>query len=248
MEGSIEQYLRPPKKEKLPVLIANQLKSLILSKKLALNEKLPSERELADMLKVSRVVVSQALMTLEQSGFIEIRRGSKGGAFIANRPYKPFSDFIKDLFIEGEISIDHVREAREAVECRSIQLAAAKASDEDIEKLRTINRKLLDDIQESLKFLENNMAFHVAIADISGNPLIKGIVQSLLEHHNTFRSKYYPDTDVSHDFIKDTYKRHKRIISAISGRDIELCEKLIAIDVGFHKELERLKGLRIRNL
>lgn len=240
MENSLNRYLTPPKKERLPDAIAAQLKTLILSKKIAIGEKFPPERDLADMLEVSRVVVKQALMLVENAGFIEIKRGPQGGAFVTDQAYKPFSNYIKDLFVEGDLTLDHFSEARSAVECCSIRLAVAKTSAKDIRRLRHLNQKLLDDIQEPTKFHENNREFHVAIADISGNPLIKGIIQSLLDHFSRIWRMYHSNLETAtfQRFINNTNKRHQKIIEAMRDKDVKLCEKLMTIDTGVHKELK----------
>jgi len=61
MTPTITPLLTPPKRERLPDTIAAQLRALIVSKKIKVGDKLPTERELTESLYVSRVVVKQAL-------------------------------------------------------------------------------------------------------------------------------------------------------------------------------------------
>ncbi len=225
--------LVPPKKERLSDAIASQIKTLIFSNNVEERQKLPSERDLADQLGVSRVVVRDALRSLEQSGLIEIRPGSSGGSFVTHNLYKPFFDSIYDLFREGKLTLHYFYEVREAIECYSIKLAVKRVTTEDLHRLQIINRKLIDDIADKTKLRENNMAFHLAIADISGNPLIKMMVQSLIELLNTL----YPESRQSSEYIRNTFHRHEAIIQALKERDGEQCEKLMAIDTEYTKKL-----------
>lgn len=233
MDQDILQSLIPPKKERLSNKIASQIKTLIISEDIEVGDKLPPERELADLLGVSRAVVGEALRSLEQSGFIEIKQGPSGGAFVTNNLYKPFLDSIYDLFREGKLTLHHFYEARRAIECASVRLAVENASPNDIHRLKKINQKLLDDIDDNTRLRENNMAFHMGIAEISGNPLITIMVQSLIELLNTL----YPQSIQTSAFIKDTYKRHEAIINAMKDKDAGLCEELMVIDTENTKKL-----------
>jgi len=247
MKNALQKYLIPPKKERLPDTIAAQIKMLILSKKIAYGEKLPPERGLADMLHVSRVVVKQALMLLEQAGFIEIRRGPKGGAFITNQSYRPFSNSIKDLFQEGELKLKHFCDARTAVECCSVQFAAENATEEDFKKLKKIQKNFVAEKWDADKFSKHNRAFHVTIAEISGNLLIKSIILSLLEYFSEFWNERYPaikNTEQFRQLAEDTCSHHQQILDALIDRDTERCVQLMAVDTGLHKIFEQLERVK----
>ena len=241
MEKIFAEHLVPPRRERLPDIIASQIKKLIISKKISEGEKLPSERELSDQLRVSRVVIKQALMSLEQSGFVKIKRGPKGGAFVIDHKYKPFSDHIRDLHREGELTLDHFFEARRIIAAFSVKLAAEKANEADIKILEDINGKLLEDIRDPGELWKQTRAFHIAIADIAGNPLIKSMVQSLLDNFITFWKINHPAFNESEvlSFKKDTYRLHKQIIEAIKDRDIKKCEELIVQDPRRMKKNEK---------
>lgn len=226
MKNGFEKLLNPPKKEKLYEGITSQMKTLIFSKKIGMGEKLPSERELAEILKVSRVVVRESLRSLQQSGLIEIKPGSVGGSYVAYNLHKPLVEATHDLLREGKLNLHHFYEARKAIECFSIRLATKNAAPEDLKRLETINQKLIEEIADKSKLREHNTAFHVAIADISGNPLIRLVVQSLMELLHSF----YPESGQSRTYIRKTYERHQAIIKALEIRKISLCEKLIAED------------------
>lgn len=234
MDGTIKSLLSPPKKEKLHESIVSQIKSLIFTKELRIGQKLPSERELSELLKVSRVVIREALRSLEQSGFIEIKPGPSGGAFITDNTHKPFFNSTFDLFNEGKLTLHHFFEARQAIERLSVKLAVKRATAKDIGMLKAINNQLLNDIDDKSKLRENNRKFHEAIAEISGNPLIKLMVLTLIE----LLDAIYPRSEQPASFIEDTYERHKTIINAIENKNTALCEKMMDVDTASTAKLK----------
>lgn len=226
MNQDIAHLLNPPKKEKLHEAIVAQIKGLINAKKLGVGDKLPSERELAVLFAVSRVVVRESLRSLEQAGLIEIRSGSSGGAFISRNLHRPLFNAASDLFHGGELTLKYFSEARRAIECFIVRLAAERAKAENLKRLRELNERLLGEIEDKGRFRENNGAFHVAIAEIAGNPLLTLMVQSLIELLNVV----YPTPSQSGEFIKNTYQRHLAIIEAMEQKDTARCEELMAVD------------------
>ncbi|MGH2453779.1 MAG: FadR/GntR family transcriptional regulator [bacterium] len=230
------QLLTALKKERLHESAASQIKGLIASGRLEVGQRLATERELARRLGVSRVVVREALRSLEHSGLIEVRPGAAGGAFITRDLHKPLSNAARDLMNEGKLTARYFFEARRAIECSTIALAATRAKTEDIEKLRAINRSLLRDRQENTKLREHNAAFHIAIANISGNPLMKLLVQSLMELLNTV----FPRSAQTAAFVQNTVERHEAIIAALVKRDVALCQELMARDTEFTVKLKRV--------
>lgn len=237
MKKILAQHVNFPKRERLPDLISSQIKSLIFSNEIEVGEKFPSERELEGLFGVSRVVVREALRSLEHSGLIEIKRGSGGGAFVSNKTYKPFSDSLKDLFSEGKLTVEHFVQARTAVECYGVRLAVENMTEEDLHSLKRINEELVGAIADTKRLGEKNMAFHLSIAELSGNPLITMMVQSLIETLDRILKTRTPRRFQEPNFAEATYKRHKKIIDAMRKKDVALCEKLIAKDAEFTKRI-----------
>lgn len=225
--------LEQPTRERLADQIAKQIKDLIFSKKIEVGQKLPAERDLAKTLHVSRVVVREALRSLDQSGFIETRPGHTGGSFVSNKVYKPLFDSIYDLFQKGKVDLQHFYQAREAIERFSAQLAMKYIEERDIQRLREINDKLKESIFNNETFHENNMAFHMQIAELSRNPLIKLLVGGLL----SLLRILLPESCQSPDFIRNTYKRHSLILEAMRKRDTNLVQRLITKDTSYTSEL-----------
>jgi len=227
MKDDVSQLFTPPKKEKLHESIVAQIKSLIQSKRLDIGDKLPSERDLAKSFQVSRVVIRESLRSLEQSGLIEIRAGSNGGAYISFNLHKPLFDAAFNLYGGGKEGLKYFLEARHAIECFTVRLAAEKVTSQGLETLRKINANLLRDIGDKSKLRENNGAFHVAVAEMSGNPLLVLMMRSLLQ----ILDVVLPKSVQSDKYVRDTYERHEAIIKAMEEKAFDRCEELMAIDL-----------------
>lgn len=94
--------------------ISEQIKKAILAKKLKPGERLPSERSLAEQFQVGRLTVREALRTLETQGFVQIRKGSGGGAFIGNTDPEMLPSIIMDnLLLDGLTSEQMTSSPRE---------------------------------------------------------------------------------------------------------------------------------------
>lgn len=237
------KLLVPANKAQLHEQIVSQIKELIMSSGIGLGHKLPSERDLALQFKVSRVVVREALKSLAQSGFLVRRTGAAGGAFVADNHHLPFFNSAYDLLKGGKLTLAHFHEARQIVECKSAGLAAQRAKPEDIKRLRALNRKMIERPAEQGHVNEAAVEFHVAIAEVSGNPLIRLMIQSLMKLLVSLYSGLIKPGNVAgklrserleldrlSDFIRDMYNIHEDIIDAIEAADRLRAEELMAAD------------------
>jgi DNA-binding FadR family transcriptional regulator len=234
----LSRLLSPPKKaDRLGDRIASDIKHLIFSRKLEAGQKLPPERELANLLKVSRVVVRDALRVLEHSGLVEITGSARGGADVTQNLHKPVAGSMTDLYHQGQLTLDHFVEMREATECFLIRLAAERAEGADIEALGRLNDRCLEDPGGGLLFRNRHRAFHLALAELSGNPLGVLLVRSLFEILDLVR----PSSALDRAFIEHTHGRHVAILSALEARDVDLCIRRMAADVAQTRELPSVR-------
>jgi GntR family transcriptional repressor for pyruvate dehydrogenase complex len=145
-----------------------------LSKAVALGfilpgERLPSERTLAERLGVSRVTVREALRVLQGAGVLATRGGSSGWTVVSahgadGRPLVSADD--------SGASIEAVFEFRVAVESMAARLAATRRTDEEI-ALLTQHHEALGRSVNVGGFRRADSAFHLTVADIAANPLIR---------------------------------------------------------------------------
>lgn len=220
-------FMGPLNKEKLSEKIVAHVKKLIFSNQLRVGDKLPSERKVMEETGVSRSVVREAFRSLEQSGLVEIKQGGTGGAFVVWNLQKPIFNSVFDLYSQGKLTFAHFVETRKAIECVAVRVAAVKATAEDIARLDELNEATLSDIDGELQHRQHAALFHTTIAEISGNYLSKFLISALFELLGELR----PDSSQTNEFKQETYLFHKRLIEALTAKDADLCENLIAQDI-----------------
>ncbi|MFA3839515.1 FadR/GntR family transcriptional regulator [Streptomyces aureus] len=118
----------------LPEGVAEYLRNLIHRGGLAPGDRLPPERELAQQLGVARLSLRAAIKILQDGGYIEVRRGQKGGAFVTELS-KPFAEW-RAKMQEHVQEIDDITEFRIALESHAASLAADRRTRADLTALR----------------------------------------------------------------------------------------------------------------
>ncbi|MEQ4718655.1 FCD domain-containing protein [Nonomuraea sp. B19D2] len=132
-------------------------------------DKLPPERELAVQLGISRVTLREAIRALSDAGYLDVRRGRYGGAFVT---YKPDPGDLQQVV--AEMGTDDVSDAltfRLAVECGAAQVLAASGLTPEKED---VLRRRLSDLNEAPieDYRRLDTAFHLSIAELTGSTLL----------------------------------------------------------------------------
>lgn len=135
-------------------------------------DKLPPERELAVQLGISRVTLREALRALSDAGYLDVRRGRYGGAFVTYVPPQPDAGDLRQAV--AEMGMDDLADAltfRLAVECGAAQVLATSELTE--EKRAMLVRRLADLNEASIEdYRRLDTAFHLSIAELTGSTLL----------------------------------------------------------------------------
>jgi DNA-binding FadR family transcriptional regulator len=192
--------------------IADQLRQLIDDGEYPVGSRLPTERELAEKLRVSRPTVREALIALEVEGRLRIRVGS--GIYVIDQP--PAAAAPPHPPIEGSFEI---LRARAFVESAVAEEAARCATAEDVELLDGI---LADGLQHQTsrdQYLIHDRRFHTAIAEMLGNAVLVRFVGELFD----LRINPYFEQLANHtedpSFRKLAHEEHLVIRDGIASRD-----------------------------
>src|ERR687883_1103864 len=118
--------------------IAEQIRTAIVTGQLGQGERLPPERELAEQFGVSRVTVRDGLRALEAMGLIDVRVGARGGAFVTVPTGAVVGQTMSDMMMMQAITPEDIVEARLIVELGTVTIACARATDEDLVRLREL--------------------------------------------------------------------------------------------------------------
>ena len=183
-------------------VVADRLRRSIALGEVVPGERLPAERTLAATLGVSRLTVRAALRVLQDEGALVTRRGPAGGAFVTARSHGLDAAHVVEVF-----------EYRLAVETRAAQLAAGRRTTEDLARLEECGRALRESADAGA-FRRADSAFHLAIADASGNGMLRASIEDA-------RAAAFDSFD-AHPFrvLRDTTARgHDAIALAIEAGD-----------------------------
>jgi GntR family transcriptional repressor for pyruvate dehydrogenase complex len=146
---------------------------LLVSGQLKPGDKLPTEMELMEKLNVSRPVLREALSSLESLGVIN--RKTREGTFFNNKiSSHPFSIMLS----LAQDNLQAMVEARMALELGLITIAAEKISDEELERLKQTIDTIANNKEKN--YGEADLEFHRIIALSANNPIVEGMVDSLI--------------------------------------------------------------------
>ncbi len=163
----------------LSKLVMLHIKNAILSGELKNEDKIPTERELAAGFNVSRNMVREAIRALEMAGYLEVRQGPKGGAFVREFTPDRLSEGFLDYYLAKKLTMEELNHVRLYVEPEVARLAAQNINRESAESLKNVveNEFMADAIEDRVLSLTK---FHLTLAEMCGNFFYEIIINVLL--------------------------------------------------------------------
>ncbi len=236
----------PVKTLRISENISTQLKNAILKGDFKPGQKLPSERQLTEAFQASRVVVREALRTLELSGFVRIRQGPRGGAYVQRLGYERLTEYYTDLFLSGALSVGELVEARVHLEPEIARLAAQNLTPEAAARLKqALSREQIPAMKHA-DWVHRNMATDYVLMEICGNRLFQAMLDPLLRLTQEIILVVKPRRTVIHD-----PREHEAIVDAVLAGDGRRAARAMRDHIenvgrsltGLEKAYRRQKGL-----
>lgn len=188
-------------------------------------DKFPTERELADLLQISRLTLREVLKALEALRVIEIKHGI--GIFLKNiQTESSFESLLFKLFsVQGltKKEFTDIIEVRSMIEYVTVLLAAEKITDSDIKNIESLLNTMEDNLKKGINNYEIDTLFHLAIAIASKNFVLTRIIGSIEILISS--SKYAYLTDKSRAL--KSHKQHVNIFNALKEHNKELSANLM---------------------
>ncbi len=208
--------LRPVKTRRIYEEVAEQIRMLVSEGQLKPGDRLPSERDLAERLQVSRASVREALSALEMMGLLEIRSGE--GTYIKQvnidsvvAPLAWVISMEKDTVLE-------LLEVRKILETQAAGLAAERAEDEELQEIAEALEDMHNDLLAGKFGDASDHNFHHAIARATKNnilvQLMNAISDTMFQTLKTSRQKL----NEVEGWQERLYKEHEAIFKAITDK------------------------------
>lgn len=166
--------LRPVARPRLYEQLVGQLVAYIEQAGLQPGDRLPTERDLAARLGVSRASVAQAIVALEVQGVVSVRQGD--GIYLLQR-----ADARKSLqeLVKRRQRLPDILEAREAIEVKITALAAERRTDSDLAAIEDALEVMEQEVASGQHGFDGDMAFHAAVTAAAHNEVLAGLMELL---------------------------------------------------------------------
>lgn len=196
--------------------IVDQVNELISSGQLKAGDKIPSERLLSEKFKVSRFVVRDALSQLEFYGVL--KKAPHGGRVVVSSEDSAFMTMIANGLSLVKPDYQSLMETRNVLEIESAGLAAERATAEDIQALEGAVKQLEEKVSQGEAGLEEDLLFHIQVAEASKNNVLKYLISYMVSHMMTYTREY----DICRDARNlKALNEHVLILKHIKARDVE---------------------------
>ncbi len=227
MAEAVENIFKPVIQKRASDVIAEQIKEMIYSGELAPEDRLPSERDLAVSLHTGRMTVREALRMLEESGFIHIRQGAEGGAFVRKLDGSGMTKTLTSLIKVGNVSLQELTEARVTIETAILESVLGKITDEQLmllqKNIEQCESILLKGDGGTIEEVPQLINFHLLLATFTQNGLLKYFLQAMID----FSTSYVKQVAPIHLSPSGHLGQHREIFEAIKTKDPLYCREVL---------------------
>jgi GntR family transcriptional repressor for pyruvate dehydrogenase complex len=213
-----EQVSREPR---LSDKVAEMMLETILSRRLDVGDRLPSERELGEQFGVSRTVVREAVRALVAKGVIEVRSGS--GLRVAAVDAAAVSESMSLFLRGGGIDFEKVHEVRLLLEMHIASLAAERATEDDVGRLREVHARMEREAGDVEAAARDDLEFHRLIALATHNELYLILMDSIGSSLIDIRRE-----NLGSGSAPATLEQHAEVLDRIADHDADGARKAMA--------------------
>jgi GntR family transcriptional regulator, transcriptional repressor for pyruvate dehydrogenase complex len=192
--------------------VADMMLETILSEKLHVGDRLPSERELGEQFGVSRTVVREAVRALVAKGIIEVRSGS--GLRVAAVDASAVSESMSLYLRGGDFDFEKVHEVRALLETHIAGLAAQRATEDDVARIRALHDRMTTDAGDVDAAARDDLEFHRLIALATRNELYLVLMDSIGNALIDIRRE-----NLGSGSAPITLEQHARVLDRIAAHD-----------------------------
>ena len=220
-------------KEGVAQSVVNRILDLIRTGMLRAGDRLPSERELIDILNISRPSLREALRALSMLGVVESRHG--GGAFVTDLEARTLLAPLDFFLSLSQTNLADAFESRRIVELEIVRKAARKATQEDLADLNRMLAAHEKVLADPVGFRILDSRFHARLSTTAGNVVLERIAYGLYNMGLDVRRR----ATESLALIRQSTGDHIRIVEAIVGHDADRAAAEMAVHLDHIEETTR---------
>ncbi|MBT9332589.1 FadR/GntR family transcriptional regulator [Paracidobacterium acidisoli] len=197
----------------LTMQVVNHVRTLIEKGSLKPGDRIPPEREFAQMLKISRASLRTGIGYLAAMGVMNVRHGV--GTFVADGPPEIGRSSLSLLGALHGFQLWQMFEARRLLEGSLAALAAERGREEHLMALSEEVTEMYATVQDPAEYLIHDVRFHRTIAQAAGNPILAVLMETITSSLYGDRRKTVERTTS----LKESADMHREIYRAIRTRD-----------------------------
>ncbi len=195
--------------------VIDYIKKQIMTGELKTGERLPSERELSEMLGLSRNSVREAIRTLDFMGVVSSQHGA--GNYLTGNFENNLVESMSMMFLLNQISYRQISQLRRGLELQALMIAIDNATEQEIKHLVQINAQLETQDEKNNIILDKQLHYNIAIA--SRNTLIINILQALSEVMDKFIADLRSEILANEESRKQLNDAHNEIVKSLIFKD-----------------------------
>lgn len=203
----------PNEKQSLGQLVVSRVLELVRTGNLRPGDRLPPERELIEIFRISRPSLREALRALSILGVIEARHG--GGAYVTDLEARTLLAPLDFFLSLSRSNLDDAFESRRVIEVEIVRKAAKNANAGDIANLKTMMDAHSTVSSDPVGFRILDIRFHEKLWVVSGNAVLQRVAYGLYNLGLDVRRRATAERGI----IAQSTADHARIVEAISARD-----------------------------
>lgn len=214
---------RPIKLERVSEKVAIQLREAITTGRFKIGDRLPSERDLAEQMGVSRPSVREAIQQLELMGMVESVHG--GGTIVRSLTEHEIQRPIELVLEEDIQKVVELTEVRALMEPWAAKQSAINGTDEELKRIGAFLKEMEEDLKKGIIRADLDMKFHVEIAAASHNTIFFHLMQTIHQligySVKLSREELFKEPQEQMKILR----HHTLIFNAIRDRNPEAAEK-----------------------
>ena len=212
---TLASSLRAGEREGVAKSVVNRILDMVRTGNLRAGDRLPSERDLIEILGISRPSLREALRALAMLGVIETRHG--GGAFVTSLEARTLLAPLDFFLSLSPANLADAFESRRIVEVEIVRRAAEKASPQDIADLDDMIAAHEAVFGDPVGFRILDARFHLKLSEAGGNAVLERIAYGLYNMGLDIRRRATEDRAM----IRESAADHARIVAAIRAGDVD---------------------------